>query len=58
MFKCRCCGEKKADGFCCEHDVSICLDCCEDDCEDSIEERSGMGKKDYKFKKSIEQDAC
>ena len=39
VFKCRCCGEKKAGDYCCESDQGICLDCCEDDCEDSREER-------------------
>lgn len=39
MFKCRVCGWKKEDDYCCENDVSICLDCCEDDCEDSINAR-------------------
>lgn len=39
MYKCRCCGMKKKDDYCCESDVSICLDCCIDDCKDSKEAR-------------------
>ena len=35
MFKCRICGLKKRNNYCCERDVGICLDCCEDNCEDS-----------------------
>lgn len=35
MFKCRCCGLKKDTNYCCENDVSICLDCCEDNCGDN-----------------------
>jgi hypothetical protein len=39
MFKCINCGIQKDDVFCCENNISICLDCCNDDCDDSIEYR-------------------
>jgi len=35
MYTCRWCSEKKLDEYCCEHNISVCLDCCNDDCEDS-----------------------
>lgn len=35
MFKCVVCNGKKIDSYCCETNISICLDCCVDDCGDS-----------------------
>lgn len=38
MYKCRVCGEKKEMDYCCDHNISICLDCCDDGCDSSVKE--------------------
>ena len=50
-MKCKSCGLKKKDDYCCENDISICLDCC--NCKDSIEVK-GITYKCKECKKVVE----